>query len=107
MGQELLELSDEQLALAQAGALLATALAMAANLRTLLQRYLDRGLTGGAGAAAPPPTLHSSCLPSPALGQRGAAAAAGRALRWLPLPSLPACRLAPAEARQPGSAGHP
>lgn len=47
MSQELLGLSEQQLALAQAGALLATAAAMASNLRTLLQRYLDRGLTGG------------------------------------------------------------
>lgn len=47
MGQELLGLSEQQLALAQALALLLTAAAMATNLRTLLQRYLDRGLTGG------------------------------------------------------------
>ena len=47
MGQELLGLSEQQLALVQALALLATAAVMAANVRTLLQRYLDRGLTGG------------------------------------------------------------
>lgn len=47
MVQEPLGLSDRQLALAQAGALLATAAVQAGNLRTLLQRYLDRGLTGG------------------------------------------------------------
>lgn len=47
MCQELLGLSEQQLALVQALALLATAAVMAANVRTLLQRYLDRGLTGG------------------------------------------------------------
>ena len=47
MGQELLGLSEQQLALVQAVALLVTAATMATNLRTLLQRYLDRGLTGG------------------------------------------------------------
>ena len=57
MSQELLGLSEQQLALAQAAALLATAAAMAANLRTLLQRYLDRGLTGGWGCAVPPRAL--------------------------------------------------
>ncbi|PRW33554.1 hypothetical protein C2E21_7717 [Chlorella sorokiniana] len=46
MGQELLGLSEQQLALVQALALLATAAAIIANARTLLQRYLDRGLTG-------------------------------------------------------------
>lgn len=48
MLQELLQLSDQTLVLVQTGALLLTAAAMAANQRTLLQRYLDRGLTGKA-----------------------------------------------------------
>ncbi len=48
MLQELLQLSDQTLVLVQTGALLLTAAAMAANQRTLLQRYLDRGLTGEA-----------------------------------------------------------
>lgn len=53
MCQELLDLSDQQLAFMQAGALLCTATVMALGLRTLLQRYLDRALTGGlAGEAA-------------------------------------------------------
>ncbi len=47
MGPELLGLSEQRLALVQSLALLATAAVMAANVRTLLQRYLDRGLTGG------------------------------------------------------------
>lgn len=46
MCQELLDLSDQQLAFMQAGALLCTATVMALGLRTLLQRYLDRALTG-------------------------------------------------------------
>lgn len=46
MLQELLQLPDRTLLLVQTGALLLTAAAMAGNLRTLLQRYLDRGLTG-------------------------------------------------------------
>ena len=46
MCQELFQLSDPQLVVVQAGALLATAAVMAANQRTLLQRYLDRALAG-------------------------------------------------------------
>ena len=46
MFQELFDLPDGVLVLVQAAALLTTAAAMAANLRPLLQRYLDRGLTG-------------------------------------------------------------
>lgn len=55
MLQELLQLPDRTLLLVQTGALLLTAAAMAGNLRTLLQRYLDRGLTGKTGA---PQMLH-------------------------------------------------
>ncbi|KAL4419700.1 hypothetical protein ABPG75_006798 [Micractinium tetrahymenae] len=46
MLQELLQLPDRTLSVVQAGALLLTAAAMGANQRTLLQRYLDRALTG-------------------------------------------------------------
>ena len=46
MCQELFRLSDPQLVAAQAAALLVTAAVMAANQRTLLQRYLDRALAG-------------------------------------------------------------
>lgn len=75
MLQELLQLADRTLLLVQAGALLLTAAAMAANQRTLLQRYLDRGLTGTAGGAQGLPGLRcrmlrcwppvlSACLPA-------------------------------------------
>lgn len=71
MSQELLGLSDAALARTQAVALLATAAAMAANLRTLLQRYLDRGLTGGrarqvwgpATSPGAPPHFAACCRP--------------------------------------------
>lgn len=46
MFQELFGLSEAQLVLLQAAALLLIAVVMAANLRTLLQRYLDKALTG-------------------------------------------------------------
>ena len=46
MCQELFQLSDPQLVAVQAAALLVTAAVMAANQRTLLQRYLDRALAG-------------------------------------------------------------
>ena len=44
--QDLGHLSEAQLVALQAGALLACGAVMAGNLRTLLQRYLDKALTG-------------------------------------------------------------
>lgn len=86
MCQELFQLPQSQLLVVQAGALLATALVMAANQRTLLQRYLDRALAGKQGCCYSSDPL---LLPATAV----------------QINAPPPCRLAPAEARYAGSSG--